>query len=205
MSLKWKLAYLVLHPLFGWLFRAKVYGKENIPEEGPYIVAPNHTSFWDPPFVGWAMYPVETYFLAKIDLFQHNKLFGALIKWLHAIPLDRENSLKGLRQGLKLLKEGKVLVVFPEGTRNRTKDKVLLPLKEGVALLALKAKVNILPVFLYESKGSYWDWILGKRQLAIRFGKIIDTSNYIYSKADIKKLTKELERRLLSLAKSNNA
>lgn len=205
MSLKWKLAYLVLHPLFGWLFRAKVYGKENIPEKGPYIVAPNHTSFWDPPFVGWAMYPVETYFLAKIDLFQHNKLFGALIRWLHAIPLDRENSLKGLRQGLKLLKEGKVLVVFPEGTRNRTKDKVLLPLKEGVALLALKAKVNILPVFLYESKGSYRDWILGKRQLAIRFGKIIDTSNYTYSKTDIKKLTKELERRLLSLAKSNNA
>ena len=205
MSLKWKLAYFVLHPLFGWLFRAKVYGKENAPFEGPYIVAPNHTSFWDPPFVGWAMYPVETYFLAKIDLFQHNKLFGALIKWLHAIPLDRVNSIKGLKQGLKVLKEGKVLVVFPEGTRNRTNDRILLPLKEGVALLALKAKVNILPVFLYESKGTFWDWIFRKRQLAIRFGEMIDTSGYEYSKSGIKKLTEELERRLISLAKSNPA
>ncbi len=205
MSLKWRFAYLVLHPLFGWLFRAKVYGKENIPPEGPYIVAPNHTSFWDPPFVGWAMYPVETYFLAKIDLFVHNKLFGALIKWLHAIPLDRVNSLKGLKEGMRILKEGKVLVVFPEGTRNRTNDRVLLPLKEGTALLALKAKVNILPVFLYESKGSYWDWILRKRQLAIRFGKMIDTSQFTYSKEGIKSLTKELERRLLDLAKNNPA
>ncbi len=205
MSLKWKFAYLVLHPLFGWLFHAKVYGKENIPSKGPYIVAPNHTSFWDPPFVGWAMYPVETHFLAKIDLFQHNKLFAALIKWLNAIPLDRTNSIKGLRVGLRALKQGKVLVVFPEGTRNRTEDRTLLPLKEGAALLALLAKVNILPVFLYESKGAYRDWIFQKRQLAIKFGTIIDTSRYEYSKEGIKKLTKELERRLLELAESNPA
>ena len=203
MSLKWKIAYLVLHPLFKWLFGAKVIGKENIPPHGPYIVAPNHTSFWDPPFVGWAMCPVETYFLAKIDLFVHNKLFGALIKFLHAIPLDRKNAIKGLKEGLRALNEGKVLVVFPEGTRNRTRDKILLPLKEGVAMLALKAKVNILPVFLYESKGSYRDWILRKRQLAIRFGEVIDTSGFTYSKEGIKSLTKELERRLLQLAKSN--
>lgn len=205
MSLKWKIAYIALHPLFGWFFRAKLFGKENIPHKGPYIVAPNHTSFWDPPFVGWAMYPIETYFLAKIDLFKHNKLFGSLINWLHAIPIDKVNSLKGIKEGIKLLNDGKVLVIFPEGTRNRTEDKILLPLKEGVALLALKAKVDILPVFLYESKGSYWDWILGKRQLAIRFGEIIDTSSYTYSKEGIRSLTKELERRLLSLAKSNTA
>ncbi len=205
MSLKWRLACLVLHPLFVWLFRAKVYGKENIPAKGPYIVTPNHTSFWDPPFVGWAMCPVETYFLAKKDLFIHNKLFGAFIKWLHAIPLDSEKPLKGFKKGMRLLKEGKVLVIFPEGTRNRTNDRILLPLKEGAALLALKTRVNILPVFLYESKGSYRDWILGKRQLAIRFGKMIDTSQYPYSKEGVKSLTKELERRLLDLAKSNPA
>ncbi len=200
MSFKWFLAYLVLQPLFGFIFGARVYGKNNVPRKGRLIICANHTSFWDPPLVGWAVFPREVNFLAKIDLFVHNRLFAWLIKTYNAVPINRINSLKALRIAQNLISENKALVIFPEGTRNRTKDRLFLPFKDGAALLALKTNTNILPIFLKESKGSFWDWVFRKRQLIITIGKLIDTSCYAYNKTDIKALTNEIKQRMTQLA-----
>uniref|UniRef100_A0A7C2P9P8 1-acyl-sn-glycerol-3-phosphate acyltransferase n=1 Tax=candidate division WOR-3 bacterium TaxID=2052148 RepID=A0A7C2P9P8_UNCW3 len=199
MSLKWVLAKILLYIPFRFVFRLKVFGSQNIPRKGPCIICVNHTSFWDPPFVGFAS-PRELHFLAKRELFENVKAFGMLISFYNAIPIDRENSLSGLKKAINILKEGKALVIFPEGTRNRTKNKFLLPLKEGAALLSLKMNAPIIPAFLFESKGNVFDWITGKRKLRIRFGKallpVYYKGNYQHP---VKELTKDLEWRMREL------
>ena len=198
MSFKWKLARILLYLPFKILFRYKIIGKKNIPLRGPVIICPNHTSFWDPPLVGWAS-PREVYFLAKKELFTTYKIFGKFIEFYNSIPIDRSSSTQAVKKVVELLNEGKAVVIFPEATRNRTKDKLLLPLKKGAAMIALKAKAPVIPAFLFESKGSYWDWMLGKRELKIRFGKPIFTCNLEYNKENINYLTRELEVRMREL------
>jgi len=192
MSLKWILAKILLYFPFKVLFRLRVKGQDNIPKKGPCIICVNHTSFWDPPFVGMAS-PRELYFLAKKELFEKVKAFGMLISFYNAVPIDRENSVSGMKKAIKVLREGKALVIFPEGTRNRTKDKLLLPLKEGSALLAFKLGVPIIPAFLFESKGKLWDWIIGKRKLKVSFGKPINPRDYVGKDEPARLLTKDLE------------
>ncbi|MEO0242606.1 MAG: lysophospholipid acyltransferase family protein [candidate division WOR-3 bacterium] len=192
MSLKWIIAKVLLFIPFRILFRFRVKGSCHVPRSGPCIICVNHTSFWDPPLVGMAS-PRELYYLAKKELFENVKAFGMLISFYNAIPLDRENSVSGMKKAIKLLKDGKAVVIFPEGTRNRTKDKLLLPFKDGPALLALKLKVPIIPAFLFESKGSFWDWVFGKRELKIRFGRPISPENFTRFGGGVKWLTKEIE------------
>uniref|UniRef100_A0A7V3KNI2 1-acyl-sn-glycerol-3-phosphate acyltransferase n=1 Tax=candidate division WOR-3 bacterium TaxID=2052148 RepID=A0A7V3KNI2_UNCW3 len=199
MSFKWILAKIILYIPFKFIFRLRVYGSHNVPRKGPCIICVNHTSFWDPPFVGFAS-PRELHFLAKRELFENVKAFGMLISFYNAIPIDRENSLSGLKRAMNLLKEGKALVIFPEGTRNRTKNKFLLPLKEGAALLSLKMNVPIIPAYLFESKGNVLDWITGKRKLRIRFGKPLLPGVYKMDSDDpVKDLTKDIEWRMREL------
>ncbi len=130
--------------IFKILFYMEVEGRENIPEEGPFILASNHLSFLDPPLLGISS-PRKLYFLARKTLFK-NKIFSAFIKRLGAIPIEREGSPMALRKGLDVLKEGKGLVIFPEGTRSR--DGKLKNGKPGVGFLAIKGKCPVVPVFI---------------------------------------------------------
>jgi 1-acyl-sn-glycerol-3-phosphate acyltransferase len=72
-SLKWKITYILAYPIAKFILGIKVYGRENIPENGPLILAPNHRSYIDPPVVGFAS-TRETYFLAKEELFKFKPL-----------------------------------------------------------------------------------------------------------------------------------
>jgi 1-acyl-sn-glycerol-3-phosphate acyltransferase len=192
MSLKWIIAKILLLFPFRVLFRLKVVGNRYVPRKGPCIICVNHTSFWDPPFVGMAS-PRELHFLAKKELFEKVKAFGLLISFYNAVPIDREKSISGMKKAIKLLKDGKAVVIFPEGTRNRTNSKLLLPLKDGASLLSIKLKVPVIPAFLFESKGSLWDWVFGKRQLKIRFGKPIFPEKFEKFNNSVLKLTREIE------------
>lgn len=132
--------------LFFTLFcRWKVTGTENLPRRGPVIVVSNHLSLWDPVAVGVAL-PRRVYFMAKEELFRL-PLVGWVLKGLGAFPVRRgEGDLAAMRQAIRLLRQGKVVGIFPEGGRSRSG--VLQPFQRGVAVLAAKTGAPVVPVAL---------------------------------------------------------
>lgn len=126
-------------------FSLEVKGRENFPEKGAFIVASNHLSYLDPPTIGFVC-PRKLYYFAKESLFKI-KVFSTLIKLLGAIPVGRDMAAPvSLKKGLEILKKGKCLVIFPEGTRS--KDGKIKEGKPGVGFLAVKGKVPVVPVRL---------------------------------------------------------
>lgn len=121
--------------------KAKVYGKENIPKEGGFVVACTHNGYIDILNLGISMLPKEVHFMAKKQLFDVKGL-GWLITRLNAFPVDRDNPgpsvIKIPRQ---LIKEGKVVGIFPSGTRSSENSE----LKAGAVTIAQLAKTEILP------------------------------------------------------------
>lgn len=140
--------------LFTWTFLKlynglEVFGVEHIPRSGPFIVASTHHSNLDPVAVGSAC-PRRLRFLAKRELFS-NRAFGWLISTLGAIPLPRgEVGMAAMKEALKVLSGGEGLLIFPEGTRGP--EGAIRPLQEGVAFLALKAFVPVVPCLI---RGSF--------------------------------------------------
>lgn len=131
--------------IFRIIFRIKIVGKENIPKEGRLILCSNHISNFDPIMLGIAI-PRPISFMAKKELFE-NKLLGKLVSGLGAFPVDRKGSdLSAIRNSLKVLKEEKVLGIFPEGTRSYSMD--LENIKAGIGLIAIKGKSPVVPVYI---------------------------------------------------------
>jgi 1-acyl-sn-glycerol-3-phosphate acyltransferase len=130
-------------------FRLKVYGRENLIEEGPAILASNHASYIDPPLVGVACNK-DIYYLARKSLFE-KPVFGPLIARVNAFPVDRDRGdVAAVRAILQILKAGNRVVVFPEGTRSS--DGNLQPAKAGVGLIIAKSLAPVVPIRIF---GSY--------------------------------------------------
>lgn len=124
--------------LFG---RIKTYDKENLPESGGYIIACTHTGWVDILWLGVATLPVQIHYMAKKELFEKGPIRWLLTK-LNAFPVDRENPGPSvIKTPRRLLKKGKVVGIFPSGTR--TSEEV--PLKRGAVTIAGHAKVPIIP------------------------------------------------------------
>lgn len=132
----------ILRVLFRLLFRWRVLGSENIPQQGPVVVAANHVSLLDPPVVGCAV-PRPIHYMAKAELFEKSFLRWLFTR-LRAFPVKRGAAdRKAIRMALDILGQGKVVGLFPEGTRSRSGE-VLAP-QHGVAVLAIKANAPIVP------------------------------------------------------------
>ena len=133
-------------------FRIRVFGRENLPADGGALVCANHQSFFDPVLVGLICNRRMNY-LARSTLF-HFALLRWLIEFLDAIPIDREGvGLGGLKETLRRLKRGEMVLIFPEGTRSR--DGEVAPLKPGFCAVARRAKVALVPIGL---DGAYDAW-----------------------------------------------
>ncbi len=118
-------------------------GAENVPKDGPVILAPVHMSHSDPPIVSCAS-PRIVCFLAKEYLFKPPVL-GPLIRSLNAFPIKQgHGDTSAIRLAIEKLKRGECLIMFPEGTRGD--GKTLLPIQAGVALLAKKTGAKVVPV-----------------------------------------------------------
>ncbi len=139
----------ILGPILRIVFRPWSDGAENVPREGPAILASNHLSFSDHFFAPLPL-PRKVVFLAKSEYFTGRGLKGLASRIFFSgvgqIPMDRaggEASQRALRTGLRVLAQGQLLGIYPEGTR--TPDGRLYRGKTGVARLALEARVLVIP------------------------------------------------------------
>ncbi len=121
----------------------KVIGRENVPLTGGVMIAGNHVSYLDPPLVGSGC-PRMIYFMAEIGLFK-NWLFGRMMYSWGAFPVKRGGvDRQAMKKAEELLREGKAVSMFIEGTRSRSG--MLQEPQDGVAMLAVRARVPIVPV-----------------------------------------------------------
>jgi len=166
----------LLRIFFRLFNRWEVTGREHVPPTGGVLLIANHTSYSDPPIVGTAC-PRPVHFMAKAELFDR-PLLGAFIRRTHAFPVRRGAADRtALRRAVRLLREGKTLLVFPEGTRSP--DGRLQPLEQGAAFIALSGNAAVVPVGLVGAdrllpKGSP---ILRPAKLHVRFGPPVDLSH----------------------------
>lgn len=124
-------------------YRLRYSGIHNIPKEGPVVVVSNHQSHFDPPLVG-AGSSREMNYLARDTLYGFAPL-DWLMSSLNAVPLDREGGgLAGIKETLRRLKRGEMVVLFPEGTR--TADGRIGPFRPGFTTLAVRGRAAVLPV-----------------------------------------------------------
>ena len=134
------------------MFQVRHTGVENIPAQGAALVVSNHQSHFDPPLVGMGCRRRMNY-LARDTLFRFAP-FGWIIHSVDAIPIDRKGvGLSGIKESLRRLKRGELLVVFPEGTR--TPDGQIKPFRPGFTALAVRTKAAIVPAAI---EGAYAAW-----------------------------------------------
>lgn len=152
------------------IFHITIVGKENIPQEkGGYIIASNHVSNNDPPVVG-ITFRGKYSFMAKEELFK-NPLFAWLIKQLGAFPVKRgSKDGSAIQNALKSLENGRIFVIFPEGTRSKTGE--LGRPKSGVTLIAAQAKVPVVPVFVKYGRKKF------RRNIVVCVGEMIPAEKF---------------------------
>ena len=127
-------------------------GTRNVPRQGGVLLVSNHQSFLDPVLATLAI-PRECNYMARHTLFQH-----ALLRWviesLNAFPVKRDTAdIGAIKETMRRLKAGKVVLTFPEGTR--TPDGSVGPMRAGVVLLARKTRVPIVPTLIL---GAFESW-----------------------------------------------
>lgn len=180
------------------IFRIKIYDSDKVPSAGAFILASNHISYYDPPLVG-SFVKREVHFLAKRELFR-NKLFGQLISALNAHPLNRQGfDKKALELAERLLREGKGLIIFPEGTRAK-QGKFLAP-RPGIGMIAKNSGAPVVPVYIHGANNLFGCFI-GKERLAIVYGNPMDkdeTGSFGSDKEGYHKLAEAIMRRIEGL------
>ena len=170
------LLYGFLKKIFCFLFRVmgwSIQGLENFPAEGPAILAINHQSMWDP-IVAAASVPRNVYFMGKEELFSI-PVFGRLIRTLGAFPVKRgQGDMNAIRQSLAILKDGRVLGLFPEGTRSKTGE--LQKGQPGMVLLMERGKAPVIPVKVYGTRKLLTK---GWGKIAVVIGKPITAQGFV--------------------------
>jgi 1-acyl-sn-glycerol-3-phosphate acyltransferase len=200
----------IIGPVLRLLFRPWAEGTENVPREGPAILASNHLSFSDHFFAPLPL-PRKVVFLAKAEYFNGRGIKGLLSKAFFSgvgqIPVDRaggEASERALNTGLRVLASGELLGIYPEGTR--TPDGRLFRGKTGVARLALEARVPVIPTamvggFEFQPPGKLAPRL--KIRPGVRFGKPLEFSRYYGLEQDgivLRAVTDEIMYELMRLS-----
>ena len=134
---------------FGLILRTRVIGAENIPASGAFILAANHVSNWDPPFLG-TFIDREVCYMGKEELFK-NPVMAWICRSLHVFPVKRGAADKtAIKTAVKILKDGKCFGIFPEGTRSKTGK--LGKAEAGVSLIAAMTKAPIIPAAIVNTE-----------------------------------------------------
>lgn len=173
-------------------FSIKVHGLENIPSHGKLVLCSNHASIWDPIFIS-IIFPRQIFWMAKKELFD-NKLLSFLINKLGGFHVDRDGSdINAVKNAFRVLKNNNVLGIFPEGTRVKGYD--LNNAKPGAALLSVKTKSPILPVYIHSNYKIF-------SKVNVYIGKPIDYSKNLNQKPNSKdylEISKDLLYKIYNL------
>lgn len=172
LSLCYRLVRFFFRSVFRYGYKGKLYGLENLPKQGGFILASNHVSYLDPPFIAVHVLRQPVFSFARSTLFK--KGIGWFFKRLYMIPVDRDkgNDITSIKKILQLLKDGHPILMFPEGTRSITG--ILQRPKKGIGLFIARSGVPVVPVRIF---GTYEAWPKGakwpsfKPNISIVFGK----------------------------------
>ena len=188
-----KIYFLLFH-------RLKVYGLDNAYKSGA-IIAPNHTSNYDPPIIS-ASWPNELHYLAKEALF-HVPIISFLIRHLNTHPVSGSaTNVSSMKMIGKILQQGKQVMIFPEGERSF--DNKLCPLKTGIAMLALRHQCAIIPTYIH---GTFKIWSRIQRfpklhgKIVCVFGTpiIIEEFSSLHKKEAQQAITEKLAKKIENL------
>jgi 1-acyl-sn-glycerol-3-phosphate acyltransferase len=192
------------------VFRPRASGVKNVPRRGAVILASNHLSFSDH-FFGPLPVPRKVVFLAKAEYFTGRGLKGLISKAFFTgvgqIPIDRgggEASEAAIRTGLRVLAEGHVLGIYPEGTRSP--DGRLYRGKTGVARLAIESGAPVVPCAMidtFQFQPPHTIWPNPRFRPGVRFGEPLDFSRYHGQQADgplLRTVTDEIMQAIAKLS-----
>jgi 1-acyl-sn-glycerol-3-phosphate acyltransferase len=195
-------SHYALATVYHMFFRGEVAGTENIPRQGAFLIAANHASHLDPPFIG-AQVPRQMSFFARKTLWS-----GGLASWwldvVGTIPVDRDGGqdVGALKRVLRSLAEGKVMILFPEGTR--TRDGKLQPAKPGVGFMACKTQVPVLPARIFGSFEAFGKGMKVPRlgtPVSVVFGRPLPPAHYDDPRAGKERYQIASERIMAEIAK----
>lgn len=174
-------AWVILRILLTIFYRYRIEGLENVPRSGGVILVSNHRAMMDPIVIGCSIHFRRTYFMAKEELFRF-KPFAFIISSLGAFPVKRNKvDRNALRIAENLLKEGKLLLIFGEGTRNRDLSKVIGELHSGFVYLATKTGVPVIPVYTFNTYQIFKRFLRWPK-VVVRFGKPILESEDLFER-----------------------
>lgn len=191
----YRLAAFVVNIFLSVFGRLKSYQKEKLPDKinGGYLIACTHTGWVDILWLGLAIYPTRIHYMAKKELFE-NRLLRWLMEQLNAFPVDRENpGPSAIKIPRRLLREGKVVGIFPSGTR--TSEEV--PLKRGAVTIASRSNAPIVPA-AYVGPNNFKD-LLKRKKPRIIFGDPIYMEKNLPRKEAMEKMMSELNDALKKL------
>ena len=180
-------------------WRMEIKGIENLPESGGLIITSNHVSYLDPAVLV-ASLNRKIYFIAKKEVFK-NTFISFLLKNMNAFSVDRDNvDMFAFKKAMNILREEKVLGIFPEGTRSSNGE--LQELKMGALKIAMKTGVPILPVGINGTHKIYPRGIkfpiLFKHKIIVKYGALqhfnkLKLKDKIYQKEELNLLSKKIQ------------
>lgn len=198
----YRIIYIIANFLFRPFFKMEIINEENIPKDRNYIIVANHVSNFDPVLLAMK-WKDRLHFMAKEELFRIF-LVGWVLRTVGMIPVRRgESDRKAVRQSLNYLKEGKILALFPEGTRNKSQE-ILLPFHGGAAFFAKSADLEILPIAI---KGTKEIKVRLFNKVSFTVGQPLKLTDFYEGKISSKELedfTDILRDRMIDLLNNND-
>lgn len=171
---------VAFRPLVKFVYHTKFKGLENVPKNNNYIVAINHTCAVDPIFVACPKQVPPLHFMAKVELFK-NPIAAWFITHMYGFPVKRgKGDTSAIDYGIKIIEEGHVMAICPEGKRIKDKDGVPQKAKAGVAVIAKATGADILPVAIC-CKGK----IKPGSHVTVSYGKLIKNSELGLDKKNV--------------------
>lgn len=199
-KIKGEIPYLIFTPLMRLLFRIyynpKIINKKNIPKKGPIIIVSNHKHIYDQcPTIMATHRPIH--YLAKKEYFDGKHAW--FFKLFCCIPVNREiKDTTATNKALEVLNNNGAIGLFPEGTRNKTYDIFLLPLKFGAVSMAKKTNATIIPSCVTG------DYKFHSKNLMIRYGSTFKIPEDMNLQIANDKLAKEIEKLMKQNLKETN-
>lgn len=201
-QLFWEACRIPCRIFTSYMFDFKVYGAENIPKQGGVLLISNHQSFLDPVLLGVKTTRPVSY-IAKSELFEH-PAFNWLIRKLNSFPIRRgQTDVAAIKEAMRRLKEGRVVAIFPEGTR--TRDGEIQKIHQGIAMLVRRGGVPVVPAVI---DGAHRAWprgsaIFRKYPISVLFGPPLHTAD-LKSEEVIELLESTMKKMLLDLRQNDH-